>query len=174
VHVDATINGCGRGTGSRGSTQCSVVPHAGIPTARTIARRDQTNRSRCYNRQAGEALRRLAATMGCDKTESLTEAMTDPWPVSRYLDRLRERRDDLTKRYGIASLGVFGSYIRNEQREESDLDVLVSFMTVPGLFKVVELQDELTELLGTSVDLVVRSELKPHIGQRILAEVVEV
>jgi predicted nucleotidyltransferase len=112
--------------------------------------------------------------MGCDKTESLTEAMTDPWPVSRYLDRLRERRDDLTKRYGIASLGVFGSYIRNEQREESDLDVLVSFMTVPGLFKVVELQDELTELLGTSVDLVVRSELKPHIGQRILAEVVEV
>ena len=108
-----------------------------------------------------------------DATEGTDKAMDEIRPVSRYLHRLREHRDDLAQRYDIASLGIFGSYIRNEQRDDSDLDVLVSFKTVPGLFKLVELQDELSELLGVSVDLVVRSELKPHIGQRILAEVVE-
>jgi predicted nucleotidyltransferase len=112
--------------------------------------------------------------MDHDETETRSEVMANTLPVAHYLDRLRERRDDLIERYGIASLGVFGSYIRNEQREGSDLDILVSFTKAPGLFKLVELQDELSELLGAPVDLVVRSELKPHIGQRILAEVVEV
>ena len=109
-----------------------------------------------------------------DQTESGSGAMRKPLPVTRYLDRLSECRADLTQRYGIASIGVFGSYIRNEQRAGSDLDVLLSFTTPPGLFKLVQLQDELTQLLDTSIDLVVRSELKPHIGARILAEVVEV
>ena len=86
---------------------------------------------------------------------------------------MREHRSDLAGRYNIASLGIVGSYIRNEQRDGSDLDILVSFTEAPGLFKLVELQDELSEMLGLSVDLVVRSELKPHIGQQILAEVVE-
>ncbi len=108
------------------------------------------------------------------ETETGAGVMDDPLPVAHYLDRLRARRDDLVARYGIATLGVFGSYRRNEQRAGSDLDVLISFTRAPGLFKLVELQDELSALLGVSVDLVVRSELKPHIGQRILAEVIEV
>lgn len=112
--------------------------------------------------------------MNRDETEAQYEAASNPSPVARYLDRLREHRADLIKRYGIAFIGVFGSYIRNEQHAGSDLDVLVAFTTPPGLFKVVELQDELSDLLDTSVDLVVQSELKPHIGQHILDEVVEV
>lgn len=103
-----------------------------------------------------------------------TETHYEAAPRPSYLDRLREHRADLINRYGITFIGVFGSYIRNEQHQGSDLDVLVAFTSPPGLFKVVELQDELSNLLETSVDLVVRSELKPHIGQRILAEVVEV
>jgi uncharacterized protein len=111
--------------------------------------------------------------MKCDATKEPGEAMDEVRPMARYLQRLREHRDDLAQRYDIASVGIFGSYVRNEQRDDSDLDILVSFTSVPGLFKLVELQDELSELLGVPVDLVVRSELKPHIGQRVLAEVVE-
>ena len=113
-------------------------------------------------------------SMDHNETATRAEVRADPVPVAHYLDRLREHRSDLVARYGIASLGVFGSYSRNEQRAGSDIDVLVSFTQPPGLFKLVELQDELSALLGASVDLVVRSELKPHIGQRILAEVIEV
>jgi predicted nucleotidyltransferase len=100
-------------------------------------------------------------------------AVSHSWPVSAYLHQLQAHRDYLAKRYNISSIGVFGSYIRNEQAPDSDLDILVSFSQAPGLFKLVDLQDELSELLGVSVDLVVQSELKPQIGQHILAEVQE-
>ncbi len=114
----------------------------------------------------------IARTDG-DTIASQSKGLNDNWPVAHYLRLLREHRGDLAQRYNIASLGIFGSYIRNEQRDGSDLDILVSFTEAPGLFKLVELQDELSEILGLSVDLVVRSELKPRIGQQILAEVVE-
>jgi len=115
----------------------------------------------------------MTARTDRDETESQSKRLSDTWPVARYIRLLREHRSDLAQRYNIASLGIFGSYVRNEQRDGSDLDILVSFIEAPGLFKLVELQDELSELLGLSVDLVVRSELRPRIGQRILAEVVE-
>jgi len=64
--------------------------------------------------------------------------------------------------------------VRNEQHDGSDLDVLVTFTQTPSLFTLVALQDELHDILGTSVDLVLRTSLKPRIGQQILREVVEI
>ncbi len=115
----------------------------------------------------------MTASTDRDNKASQPEAVGNTWPVARYLRLLREHRSDLEQRYNLASLGIFGSYARNEQQDGSDLDILVSFTEAPGLFKLVELEDELSALLGVSVDLVVRSELKPRIGQQILAEVVE-
>ena len=96
------------------------------------------------------------------------------WPVMRYIATLRRHRRLLAKRYHIASLGVFGSYVRNEQHDGSDLDLLVAFTQTPSLFTLVALQEELHDLLGTPVDLVLKASLKPRIGQRILHEVVEI
>ncbi|NJP06141.1 MAG: nucleotidyltransferase family protein [Chloroflexaceae bacterium] len=78
----------------------------------------------------------------------------------------------LAQRYRVRALGVFGSYVRNEQTPTSDLDVLVEFDTLPGLFTYVELQEELAALLGVPVDLVHRADVKPHIADSLLAEVV--
>lgn len=103
---------------------------------------------------------------------TLTRAST--LPVTHYIAILRQHRALLAERYGVATLGIFGSYIRNEQRVGSDLDVLVSFSRTPSLFTLVALQDELSMLLGVPVDLVMASTLKPHIGAHILAEVVPV
>jgi hypothetical protein len=80
----------------------------------------------------------------------------------------------LQQKYGVASLGIFGSYIRGTQRPESDLDLLVSFRETPSLFRVVETENFLSDTLGVQVDLVVREALKPTIGARILAEVAPV
>ena len=112
--------------------------------------------------------------MDRDEVQSRSAPTREAAPLVHYLNRLREQRHDLMARYHIASLGIFGSFSRNEQREGSDLDILVSFTETPSLFSLVDLQDELTELLGVSIDLVLRSELKPHIGKRVLGEVVEV
>lgn len=54
--------------------------------------------------------------------------------VERFRALLRERLPDLRRRFGVATLSLFGSYVRGEQRPQSDLDVLVEFAETPGLF----------------------------------------
>lgn len=88
-----------------------------------------------------------------------------------FMKILRQHLPELREKYSVNYLGVFGSYIRGEQTEDSDLDVLVQFDKKPGLFKYIELEDHLSELLGVKVDLVMKSALKPNIGKRILSEV---
>jgi hypothetical protein len=87
--------------------------------------------------------------------------------LEQHLPALRER-------YHIESLGLFGSYVRQEQGAESDLDVLVTFYEVPSLLRFVALENELGDLLGVKVDLVMRDALKPRLGRRILEEVIEI
>lgn len=103
-----------------------------------------------------------------------TSVLPADWPVMHHITTLRRHRQLLAERYHIDSLGVFGSYVRNEQHDGSDLDVLVTFTQTPSLFTLVALQDELQDLLGTPVDLVLKTSLKPRIGQHILREVVEI
>ncbi|AKB61957.1 nucleotidyltransferase [Methanosarcina mazei SarPi] len=88
-----------------------------------------------------------------------------------FMKILRQHLPELKEKYSVNYLGVFGSYIRGEQTEDSDLDILVQFDKKPGLFKYIELEDHLSELLGVKVDLVMKSALKPNIGKRILSEV---
>ena len=81
---------------------------------------------------------------------------------------------ELRRRYPIAYLGVFGSWVRGQQRPDSDLDLLVEFDGPVDLFAYVRLQEEIADRLGIPVDLVHRKGLKPFIGANILREVEEV
>lgn len=83
---------------------------------------------------------------------------------------LRAHLPALRDCYSITSLGVFGSYVRGEQKKKSDLDLLVEFERAPSLFKYIELENHLSDLIGIKVDLVMKKTLKPHIGRFILAE----
>src|SRR5262245_3998784 len=94
--------------------------------------------------------------------------------IRRYQRLLREELPSLAARYRVASLGLFGSYLRGTQRPDSDLNVLVSFHETPSLLRLVELENHLSDLLGVKVDLVLREALKPRIGARVLREVVPV
>ncbi|WP_448604078.1 nucleotidyltransferase family protein [Thermoleptolyngbya sp.] len=85
---------------------------------------------------------------------------------------LVQNKSLLQERYKVKELGVFGSYVRQEQTEASDVDVLVEFSEIPSLLKFVNLENYLSDNLGVKVDLVHKSGLKPRIGERILAEVV--
>ena len=87
---------------------------------------------------------------------------------------IRQHLPKLTQEYNISFLGIFGSYIRGEQKENSDLDILVEFSQEPDLLEFIGLKQELSEILGVEVDLVMKSALKPRIGKRILEEVVQV
>ena len=106
----------------------------------------------------------------------MAEALQPAVPPS--LDDLRARlqaeKPQLAQRYAVQSIGVFGSFVRGEAEAGSDLDLLVEFTEPPSLFQFVRLKNELSELLGIPVDLVMKSALKPSIGKRILQEVVVV
>ncbi len=88
---------------------------------------------------------------------------------------LREQMPTLRERYGVLSLAVFGSRVREDYRRDSDLDLLVEFDDRSlSLLDFIGVELELSDLLGVKVDLVERRVLKPAIGQRILAEAVPV
>ena len=94
--------------------------------------------------------------------------------AAKFARILRDHLPELRERYGVESLGLFGSYVRGEEREGSDLDLLVEFIDTPDLFEFVALGQDLSELLSVKVDLVMKRALKPRIGERILEEVVAV
>jgi len=94
--------------------------------------------------------------------------------LPEILKTLRMVLPELQERYDVRSLGVFGSFVRGKRGPRSDVDILVEFERAPTFFQFVELEDELSRLLNVKVDLVMRSALKPRIGERILSEVVPV
>ena len=87
---------------------------------------------------------------------------------------LKENKDLLSERFNVKEIGIFGSFVRGEQKETSDLDILVEFEGGVSLFEIVRLERFLSELLGEKVDLVMKNSLKPRIGKHILREVVYV
>ena len=88
-------------------------------------------------------------------------------------DFFRKYKPILLEKYKwLSELGIFGSYVRGEQNEESDVDMLVDYTEAPDLIELIDLENYLSDNLGVKVDLVHRAGLKPRIGERILAEVV--
>ena len=89
---------------------------------------------------------------------------------------LEKEKPFLAEKYGLKEIGVFGSYVRGEEREDSDLDILVEFEKPLRLDLIgfIELENYLNDKLGIKVDLAMKDGLKPRIGERILAEVVPV
>ena len=73
---------------------------------------------------------------------------------------------------GVASVALFGSVVRGEAHEASDVDVLVRFSKPVGLFEFLEVQFFLEALFGCKVDLVTEDALKPQLQERIVSEAV--
>lgn len=72
---------------------------------------------------------------------------------------LSQNKDRLSQKYGLKSIAIFGSYARNQQTLESDVDILVEFNRPIGS-EFIDLADELEELLQINVDLVSKDGLK--------------
>ena len=97
-----------------------------------------------------------------------------PPEAARLISILRAQMPMLTVHYHVKSLELFGSYIHNAQRADSDLDILIEFDEPPSLFEFIRLENYLSDILGVKVDLVMKDALKPDMGKRILREAVPV
>ncbi len=86
---------------------------------------------------------------------------------------IEEHRKELISIYKVKEIGIFGSYVRGEQDETSDIDILVDYLEEHiSLFDVLDLKYYLEDLLGSKVDIVTRGALKPVMGRYIMDEVV--
>ncbi len=90
--------------------------------------------------------------------------------------KLSQHKKELKKEYKVKEIGIFGSYVRGEQKKRSDIDVLIEFEESSNLtlLDFIRLENYLSEILGIKVDLVEKHALKPRIGKHVLEEVVNV
>ena len=84
---------------------------------------------------------------------------------------IQKNKKELKEKYGLIEIGIFGSYVRGEQDENSDIDILVEVERPMGFVKFIKLENRLSQILGIKVELVTKKALKPYIGRRILQEV---
>lgn len=87
---------------------------------------------------------------------------------------LQGRRDELSSRYHVTSVALFGSTARDEAAQESDIDILVDFPSSPSFDQYMGLKIELEDLLGRRVDLVTRRGLRERIRPFIEKEAIRV
>jgi predicted nucleotidyltransferase len=90
------------------------------------------------------------------------------------LAALRSLLPDLKDRYGVVRLELFGSWVRGEQRPDSDVDLLVEFREPPGLLGFLALEREISYALGRPVDLVSARAPRRRIGRAIRSQAVPV
>jgi hypothetical protein len=82
--------------------------------------------------------------------------------------------DAIAQRYGVSIVGIFGSYVRGEQRAESDIDLLAEILRPVSLLELVGAEIYLSEVLGLKVDLVPKRDVRKELLESILVEAITV
>ncbi len=87
---------------------------------------------------------------------------------------IASRKQELLEKYYIKSIGIFGSYARGEQRDGSDIDVLVEFDWNVDFFKFLDAEEFLANLFNRKVDLFTEANLKPFIRSYVFNDLKKV
>lgn len=87
---------------------------------------------------------------------------------------LIRHREDLKERYEVKEIGIFGSYVKGEQKETSDVDILVEFEKPVSLLQIVSLENHLSDILKIKVDVVPKKNIRKELKEFILKETVPV
>ena len=85
--------------------------------------------------------------------------------------KLHEELPQLRQKFSVKSLAVFGSVARRDP-QPNDLDLIVEFYEMPGLFEFIALENHLSDKLGVKVDLLTLDSLKPRVSKNVVKEMV--
>ncbi len=94
--------------------------------------------------------------------------------MKTHIEEIKRKIIPILQRYGVKKVGLLGSCVRGEVREDSDIDILVEIRKDISLFDFVGIKLEIEETLERKVDLVEYSTIKPLLKERILKEQVVV
>ncbi len=76
---------------------------------------------------------------------------------------LREHKEELKEKYKIKEIKIFGSYARGEQKETSDIDIIVDVEETPTLIELLRVEEENERILDIKVDLLTEESISPFI-----------
>lgn len=90
------------------------------------------------------------------------------------LEEIKKRAIPVLKKAGVLRSAIFGSYVRGEEREDSDIDILVEFPKGKSLVDLVRLERELKEVLGKDVDILTYRSISPLLKDYIQKDQVQI
>ncbi len=94
--------------------------------------------------------------------------------MNPYIEEIKRKILPILQRYGVKRVGLFGSCVRGEMKEDSDIDILVEIEKDISLLDFVGIKLEIEDALGRKIDLVEYSTIKPLLKERILNEQVTI
>ena len=92
--------------------------------------------------------------------------------IGKIIDNLKSAKHQLYTDFNINEIGVFGSYSRNEQTENSDIDILVEFSKDIGLIRYMQIENYIKKLIGENAEVVIKSDIRPELKDEILKETI--
>jgi predicted nucleotidyltransferase/DNA-binding XRE family transcriptional regulator len=147
-------------------TQAQLAERAGV--AQSVISAYETGR----RAPSLPMLTKLIEATGHDLVIDVTRRGLPAGSRLRHLRRHRAAVIERAAQHGAHNLRIFGSTVRGEDTESSDIDLLVDLDTGVSLLDLIGLEDELTELLGTKVEIVPARALRPHVREEALAQAV--
>jgi len=86
---------------------------------------------------------------------------------SEILVILKRYKNENAEKYGINNIGLFGSFAKDKESSESDIDIIIE-TAEPDLFKIVHIKDELEKLFNKTIDIVRKREtMNPYLKKHI-------
>ncbi len=105
----------------------------------------------------------------------MTARKVENFRSAEVLGLLSNQKKSIYKKFGVIDMAVFGSYARNEQKKESDVDIVVKLKQEYKTFdNFIELRFFLEEILGKKVDLVTREAIREELQSKIFSEAINV
>jgi len=86
------------------------------------------------------------------------------------LEEIKVKIIPVLRRYDVRKAAIFGSYVKGEEKEDSDIDILVEFKGEKSLLDLAGLKIELQEILKRKVDVLTYNSLHPLLKEKILQE----
>jgi len=94
--------------------------------------------------------------------------------IEEIKEIIKSHRGELEEKYKVKSIAIFGSYVRGEEKEGSDIDLLVEFSQSVSLLHIVSLENYLSDILEAKVDVVPKKNIRKELKEKILREAVPI
>lgn len=94
--------------------------------------------------------------------------------LEEIIEAIKKRKTVLEEKYKVKEIAIFGSYVRGEQTEKSDVDIFVDFYDLPDVFNLLKLERSLRGTLRCKVDVIRKGAIRKELRDQIMSEAIKI